>query len=209
MDIANSVVGKVKTMLYKINWTDDVTLSLSISGDANKKLVKIIANEIIKCCKLNKIPVLKLNGFITEFIALQISGLLFNNILYETLKLPSLISITTGDEIIKHEYKNIFIDNAIRIFINDNYVNCDVNILREFRDQFKIQNNMSNIDFNKEPGKFLLIFVLSKYVVKVTEDLIPDSDNLNFMKYYNSIHKKKAWYDKEVNKLINEEEVKF
>ena len=76
LEMADKISDDLNSMIRKISWGEDIFDTLYIKLNQDIKL--LIAKCIVKHVKKNNIKVLNLYGYITDYISLNIAGLIFH-----------------------------------------------------------------------------------------------------------------------------------
>lgn len=197
LQVGEITCRELQKLFSKIEWTDSIWSTVYVNTIDVKK---IIAVEVVKAIKLNNISVLSLDGFVQEYIGIQIAGLIFKHALYKTLTYPSLIN--DCNEEIPIEYKDVFASSSV-----DKYYQylTDNNYTTKFIEQYKTNNNLNNINLCEQAPKDALRTLLSNYILNTVKETIEQTINLNVVKYLRCINRKKEIYDNQVNKILDGE----
>ena len=197
LQVGEITCRELQKLFSKIEWTDSIWSTVYVNTIDVKK---IIAVEVVKAIKLNNISVLSLDGFVQEYIGIQIAGLIFKHALYKTLTYPSLIN--DCNEEIPIEYKDVFASSSV-----DKYYQylTDNNYTTKFIEQYKTNNNLNNINLCEQAPKDALRTLLSNYILNTVKETIEQTTNLNVVKYLRCINRKKEIYDNQVNKILDGE----
>ena len=83
LDIADDISIQLKDMIFKISWGNIPYSKLLIK--LNDETKKKIAVNIAKYVKEKKIAVSNFNGFVTNYIAINIAGFIFHKFIWDVL----------------------------------------------------------------------------------------------------------------------------
>ena len=86
LDMAENISNDLKSMIRKISWGPSIfdTLYIKLSKD----IKHLIAKYIVEHVKKNNIKVLQLNGYVTDYISLNIAGLIFHKFIWDVIYTP-------------------------------------------------------------------------------------------------------------------------
>ena len=197
LEVAEVTCRELQKLISKIQWTDSIWSTVYVNTIDAKKL---IALEVVKAIKSNNISVLSVDGYVQEYIGIQIAGLIFKHALYKTLTYPSIIQ--DCNEEIPIDYNDVFASNSVDKFYK--YL-TDNNYTNKFIEQYKTNNSLNNINLTEQAPKNALRTLLSNYILNTVKDTINQSTNLNVAKYYRCINNKKEIYNNQVNKILDGE----
>ena len=197
LEVAEIVSRELQKLFSKIQWTDSMWSTVYVNTIDAKKLIGL---EVVKAIKSNNISVLSVDGYVQEYIGIQIAGLIFKHALYKTLTYPSIIK--DCNEEIPIDYNDLFASKSV-----DKYYQylTDNNYITKFIEQYKTNNNLNNINLTEQAPKDALRTLLSNYILNTVKETIEQSTNLNVGKYYRCINNKKEIYNNQVNKILDGE----
>jgi hypothetical protein len=198
LEMGDNISSNLNTMIRKISWGTSMfdTFSIKLSDDIKRLIAKIIIEHV----KKNNISVLKLNGFVTEYIALNIAGYIFHKFIWDIIH-PTLQNYPTY-EVITQEYKDIFINKAIDGYINNfKEKGYFVKFVTEFKKKRKIEEY--NIEY--QLGKDVITRHLEDHLCTVVNEII-NNDNIetfNYSQYMNTMINKQNIYEAELDQSFN------
>ena len=197
LEVGDIACRQLQKLISKIEWTDSIWSTVYVNTTDAKKL---IASEVVKAIKSNNISVLSVDGYVQEYIGIQIAGLIFKHALYKTLTYPSLIN--DCNEEIPIDYCDVFACKSV-----DKYYQylTDNNYTTKFIEEYKTNNNLNNINLTEQAPKDALRTLLSNYILNTVKETIEQSTNLNVGRYYRCINNKKEIYNNQVNKILDGE----
>lgn len=209
VEMANSISNDLKSMIQKISWGDSIFDTLTVKLDYNIK--ELIAKSIIKHIKKNKIKVLNLNGYVTDYISLNIAGLIFHKLIWDVIYTPMSEELPHEQRAtfyyptyngINIEYKDIFtnkaLDNYIKLFKENNYFEI-------FTAEFKEKKNIKEYNVQHPLGREIITKHLEKHLHFVINQIINHyntNDSIegpfNYSVYMNEIINKQNIYERQV-----------
>jgi len=204
LEMADSISSHLTSMIRKIEWGHGLFDSFNIKIDAEVK--QHIAAKIVKHIKKNNIKVEKMNGFITEYISLNIAGVIFHKFIWDVIYEPIQYKVAIKDSDIKAypvyekinmEYKDIFTNKAI-----DNYTNNlkNQNYFKIFIVEFRKSHNLEEYNIEYQLGKEVISKHLESYLTLVINEIINNNniDSFNYSDYMNTMISKKNIYESTV-----------
>ena len=198
LEMGDSISSNLNTMIRKISW--GTGLFNNVSFKINDNVKKIIENSIIKHIKKNNISVLKLNGFVTEYIALNIAGYIFHKFIWDIIH-PILQNYPTY-EVITQEYKDIYINKALDDYINNFKEN---GYFVKFVTEFKKKRNIEEYNIEYQLGKDVITRHLEDHLCTVVNEII-NNDNIetfNYSQYMNTMINKQNIYEAKLDQSFN------
>ncbi len=193
MEIADMVSVNLTTMIRDIKWGNDLYDTLTVK--LNEETKRMIEIKIVEHVKKNNIKVLNPNGYITEYIALNIAGLIFHKFIWDILAQNETITLEYPDyKEIEMDYKDMFTDIAIHIHTNKfkekNYFNV-------FVKEFIKKRNLQEYNIKYQLGKEVITKHLENYLTLVINQIINNNnmDGLNYSTYMNTMITKKNVYE--------------
>ena len=204
LEMADYISNHLTSMIRKIEWGNGLFDNFNIKIDAEVK--QNIAAKIVKHIKKNNIKVANLNGFITEYISLNIAGLIFHKFIWDIIYEPIQYKVAIKDSDIKAypiyekinmEYKDIFTNKAI-----DNYTNNlkKQNYFKTFVIEFKKSRNLEEYNIEYQLGKEVISKHLESHLTLVINQIINNNniDSFNYSDYMNTMISKKNIYESTV-----------
>ena len=209
LEMAEHISHDLNSMIRKISWGNDIfdTLSIKLSDD----IKPLIAKYIIEHVKKNNIKVLNLNGYVTDYISLNIAGLIFHKFIWDVIYTPMREELPLEQRVtfnyptyngINMEYKDIFTNKAcddyIKNFTNNNY-------FKTFTTEFIKKNNLAEYNVQYQLGKEVIAKHLEKYIYSVINQIIKHHNTnntvdgpFNYSRYMNQMITKKSLYESQV-----------
>jgi hypothetical protein len=204
LEMADNISSHLTSMIRKIQWGHGLFDNLNIK--LNTEIKQNIAAKIVKHIKKNNIKVTNLNGFITDYIALNIAGLIFHKFIWDIIYEPILneVLIKESDintypiyEQINMEYKDIFTNKAI-----ENYTNKfeEKKYFKKFVIEFRKSRNLEEYNIEYQLGKEVISKHLESYLTLVINQIINNNniDSFNYSDYMNTMITKKNIYESTV-----------
>lgn len=209
LDMADKISHDLKSMIRKISWGNNIFDTLPIK--LNDDMKQLIAKIIVKHVKKNNIKVLNLNGFITDYISINIAGLIFHKFIWDVIYTSMMEELPVEQRLtfnyptyngINMEYKDIFTNRAI-----DNYIKkfTDNNYFERFTTEFRKKNNLTEYNVEYQLGKEVITKHLEKYIDSVINQIINDYNTnntidgpFNYSKFMNYMITKKTLYESQV-----------
>lgn len=204
LEMAENISSHLSSMIRKIEWGHGLFDNFNIKIDEEVK--KNIAVKIEKHIKENNIKVKNLNGFITEYISLNIAGLIFHKFIWDIIYEPiqNEVAIKESDIItypiykqINMEYKDIYTNKAI-----DNYTNNlkKQNYFKTFVIEFRKSYNLEEYNIEYQLGKEVISKHLESHLTLIINEIINNNniDSFNYSEYMNTMISKKNIYESTV-----------
>ena len=209
LEMADKISHDLKSMIRKISWGENIfdTLSIKLSDD----IKHLIAKSIVAHVKKKNIKVLQLNGFVTDYISINIAGLIFHKFIWDVIYTPMWEELPVEQRLtfnyptysgISMEYKDIFTNKAL-----DDYIKnfTDNNYFERFTTEFRKKNNLAEYNVQYQLGKEVITKHLEKYIDSVVNEIINQYNTnntvdgpLNYSRYMNYMITKKKLYESQV-----------
>lgn len=209
LDMAEHISNDLKSMIRKISWGNNIfdTLHIKLSDD----IKHLIAKYIVEHVKKNNIKVLQLNGYVTEYISINIAGLIFHKFIWDVIYTPMWEELPVEQRLtfnyptysgISMEYKDIFTNKAI-----DNYIKnfTDNNYFKTFTTEFRKKHNLEEYNVQYQLGKEVITKHLEKYIGYAINQIIKHHNTnntvdgpFNYSRYMNQMITKKSLYESQV-----------
>lgn len=200
LDIADDISIQLKDMIFKISWGNIPYSKLLIK--LNDETKKKIAVNIAKYVKEKKIAVSNFNGFVTNYIAINIAGFIFHKFIWDVLY-PHELEKDPGFQYpayvpMEVDYKDIFTNKVIDKYINDLFITQDRFVC--FVEQFKKQRKLEEYNIEYQLGKEVLEKNVEKHLCTVIDELLENEDvkAFNYNKYMKIMLKKEKDYNAEL-----------
>ena len=165
LDIADDISIQLKDMIFKISWGNIPYSKLLIK--LNDETKKKIAVNIAKYVKEKKIAVSNFNGFVTNYIAINIAGFIFHKFIWDVLY-PHELEKDPGFQYpayvpMEVDYKDVFTNKVVDKYINDLFITQDRFVC--FVEQFKKQRKLEeyNIEYGFQGEKYEIRDTLRKW----------------------------------------------
>lgn len=210
LEMADKISIDLNSMVRKISWSTSIFDTLSIK--LNRDIKHTIAKYIVQHIKKNNIKVLNLNGFITDYISLNIAGLIFHKFIWDIIYTPMVEELPPEQSRkfyyptyngINMDYKDIFTNKAIDTYIKKFIEN---NHFEVFTAEFKEKQNINEYNVEYQLGKEVITKHLEKHLNFVINQIINHyvTNNsidgpFNYTKYMNEMITKKNQYESQVN----------
>ena len=200
LDIADDISIQLKDMIYKISWGKTLYDRLLIK--LNDEMKKKIAVNIAKHVKEKKIAVNNFNGFVTNYIAINIAGFIFHKFIWDVLY-PHEVEKDPGFQYpayipMKVDYKDVFTNKVVDKYINDLFITQDRFVC--FVEQFKKQRKLEEYNIEFQLGKEVIEKNVEKHLCTVIDELLENEDvkAFNYNKYMKIMLKKEKDYNAEL-----------
>lgn len=196
LEITDNISAHLTTMIRDIKWSDDLFDTFTIK--LNQESKNMIATKIVKHVKKNNIKVLNLNGYITEYIALNIAGLIFHKFIWDILKQNETITLEYPDyKEIEMDYKDIFTDIAIHKHTNKFKEKKYFDV---FVKEFIKKRNLQEYNIKYQLGKEVITKHLENYLTLILNQIINNNnmEGFNYSTYMNTMITKKNVYESSI-----------
>lgn len=200
IDITEDISIQLKDMIYKISWGK--TLYDRLLVKLNDETKKKIALTISKRVKEKKIAVGNFNGFITNYIAINIAGFIFHKFIWDVLY-PHELEKDPGFQYpayipMEVDYKDVFTNKVVDKYIDNAFIT--ENRFVHFVEQFKKQRKLEEYNIEFQLGKEVIEKNLEKHLCNVINELLDNEDvkAFNYSKYMNIMLKKETIYNAEL-----------
>lgn len=197
IDITEDISIKLKDMIFKISWGKTLYdgLLIKLNDETKKKIALTISNHV----KEKNIAVGNFNGFITDYIAVNIAGFIFHKFIWDVIY-PHALEQNADFQYpayipMEQEYKDIFTNKVVDKYINDSFIT--ENIFVHFVEQFKKQHKLEEYNIEYQLGKEVLEKNIEKHLCNVIDEILNNEDNggLNYNEYMNIMLNKETIYN--------------
>lgn len=209
LEMADKISDDLNSMIRKISWGEDIFDTLYIK--LNQDIKHLIAKCIVEHVKKKNIKVLNLNGYITDYISINIAGLIFHKFIWDIIYTPTREELSIEQRLtfnyptyneINMEYKDLFtnkaIDNYIKNFTNNNY-------FKTFTSEFRKTRGLEEYNVQYQLGKEVITKHLEKHIDSVINQIINQYNTnntldgpFNYSRYMNQMITKKNQYESQV-----------
>ena len=200
LDVADDISIQLKDMIFKISWGNIPYSKLLIK--LNDETKKKIAVNIAKHVKEKKIAVSNFNGFVTNYISINIAGFIFHKFIWDVLY-PHELEKDPGFQYpayvpMEQEYKDIFTNKVVDKYIDNAFITQDRFVC--FVEQFKKQRKLEEYNIEYQLGKEVLEKNVEKHLCTVIDELLENEDvkAFNYNKYMKIMLKKEKDYNAEL-----------
>uniref|UniRef100_A0A6C0BTJ7 Uncharacterized protein n=1 Tax=viral metagenome TaxID=1070528 RepID=A0A6C0BTJ7_9ZZZZ len=180
-DIAHGVSCYLSEMLFKISWGDNIYNKIAIK--LNDQTISQISSTITKYIKKNRIKVKNINGFVTDYISLNIAGFIFHKLIYDIIYKSDIENGKPYQEKyipIEQDYKDIFTNKVLNKYI-DEFI--QINQLVKFTEEFIKQQNVKDYNINYPLGKEVISRRLEDHIINVINELCNDDCTIKAFNY--------------------------
>lgn len=201
IELSHDISKNLQELMRKIKWSDSFLNEprVKFGNDIQMKM----SSEIVKNIKKNKINVSNIDGFVQEYIAMNIACFIFHKIIWDIIYFPlnkGTIITTTKEEImrnfpsfvpIEQEYKDIFSNVKLEHYFSG--FDCKkINLFKqEFTKRYNIEGELNN-NINRE----VLEINLENYITETIEILLNDNiEAFNHNDYMYTMCNKKTLYE--------------
>ena len=206
LELSIDISKNLEDLMKKIKWTDSFLQEprFKLGKDIKSK----IASAIVKHIKEKKITVNDINGFVTQYIALNIACFIFHkvicDIIYLSLNHQSSITNSIEEANNKQYPKFMFIEqNYSDIFTMlklDQYFNTFTQEqIDNFKNEFKIKYD-TGTDLSDHINRKVLEINLENYVTETIEKILSNNNikAFNHDEYMNYMLDKQSQYETEI-----------
>ena len=206
IQLSHDISRKLQDLMRKIKWSDSFLNEprVKLGNDIQMK----ISSEIVKNIKENGISVFNINGFVQEYIAMNIACLIFQKIIWDMINVPLNYESTITNSIeemnnknypsfvpIEQEYKDIFSNVKLDSYFSE-FDGKKINLFKqEFTKKYNIEGELNN-NINRE----VLEKNLENYITETIESML-SNDNIkafNHNDYMDTMCNKQTIYETEV-----------
>ena len=209
LEMADKISNDLKSMIHKISWGENIFDTLYIKLNQDIKL--LIAKSIVAHVKKKNIKVLQLNGFVTDYISINIAGLIFHKLIWDIIYTPIREDLSIEQRLtfiyptyngINMEYKDIYTNKAL-----DNYIKnfTDNNYFKTFTNEFRKTRGLEEYNIQYQLGKEVITKHLEKHIDSLVNQIINQYNTnntadgpFNYSKYLNEMITKKNQYESQV-----------
>lgn len=197
VDITEDISIKLKDMIFKISWGKTLydRLFIKLNDETKTKIALTISNHV----KEKNIAVGNFNGFVTDYIAVNIAGFIFHKFIWDVIY-PHALEKNADFQYpayipMEQEYKDIFTNKVVDKYINDSFIT--ENIFVHFVEQFKKQHKLEEYNIEYQLGKEVLEKNIEKHLCNVIDEILNNEDNggLNYNEYMNIMLNKETIYN--------------
>ena len=206
IQLSHDISKNLQDLMRKIKWSDSFLNEprVKLGNDIQMK----ISSEIVKNIKENRINVFNINGFVQEYIAMNIACLIFHKIIWDIINEPLNNEPTITNSIeeminknyppfvpIEQEYKDIFINVKLDSYYSQ-FQGREINLFKqEFSKRYNIEGELNN-NINRE----VLEINLENYITDTIESMLSDDNMVSFNHndYMDTMLNKQTVYETEV-----------
>lgn len=206
IQLSHDISRNLQDLMRKIKWSDSFLNEprVKLGNDIQIKM----SSEIVKNIKENGISVFNINGFVQEYIAMNIACLIFHKIIWDMINVPLNNESTITNSIeemnnknypsfvpIEQEYKDIFSNVKLHSYFSE-FDGKKINLFKqEFTKKYNIEGELNN-NINRE----VLEINLENYITETIESML-SNDNIkafNHNDYMDTMCNKQTIYETEV-----------
>jgi len=206
IQLSHDISRNLQDLMRKIKWSDSFLNEprVKLGNDIQMK----ISSEIVINIKENGTTVNDINGFVQEYIAMNIACLIFHKIIWDIIIIPLNNEPTITNSIeemnnknyprfvpIEQEYKDIFTNVKLDSYFSQ-FQGREINLFkREFSKRYNIEGELNN-NINRE----VLEINLENYITETIESILTN-DNIqafNHNDYMDTMRNKQTIYKTEV-----------
>jgi len=197
LDITEDISIQLKDMIYKISWGKTLydRLLIKLNDETKKK----IAVNIAKYVKSNNINAENLNGFVTNYIAINIAGFIFHKFIWDVIY-PHELEKDPGFQYpvyipMEQDYKDIFTNKVVDDYIDNAFIT--ENRFVHFVEQFKKQRKLEEYTIEYPLGKEVFEKNIEKHLCNVIDEILNNEDDngFNYNEYMDIMLKKETIYN--------------
>jgi len=200
LDVAEDISIKLKDMIFKISWGNIPYSKLLIK--LNDETKKKIAVNIAKHVRKNNVDAGNLNGYVTNYISLNVAGFIFHKFIWDVIY-PHELEKDPGFQYpaytpMEQEYKDIFTNKVVNKYIDDLFITK--NRFVYFVEQFKKQRKLEEYNIEYQLGKEVLDKNVEKHLSKVIDEICDNEylEGFNYNEYMDIMLKKEKNYNAEL-----------
>lgn len=206
IQLSHDISRNLQDLMRKIKWSDSFLNEprVKLGNDIQMKM----SSEIVKNIKKNGISVFNINGFVQEYIAINIACLIFHKIIWDMIyvQLNNESTITNSIEEmnnktypsfvhIEQEYKDIFSNVKLDTYFSE-FGGKKINLFKqEFTKKYNIEGELNN-NINRE----VLEINLENYITETIESILQNNNiqAFNHNDYMDTMRNKQTVYETEV-----------
>jgi hypothetical protein len=201
IELSHDISKNLEELMRKIKWSDSFLNEprVKLGNDIQMK----ISSEIVKNIKKNGISVFNINGFVQEYIAMNIACFIFHRIIWDIINIPlnNEMAIIEDNNYyppfvpISQNYKDIYSN----LKLNSYFTQFEGRNIEMFKNEFSKRYNIEG-ELNNNINREVLEINLENYITETIESILTNDNILafNHNDYMNTMLNKQTIYETDV-----------